>query len=124
MVQALADERNARILDLLRRRTEIKAIMAAELMEHIQWRTEVRAKFEECEEIKANILKCMTSKQKLRIAKEEFIRILRNVNFDHEVEDVYGAGKHMYRSFRDVECEVCDSKALASNDVSSFSKYC
>jgi hypothetical protein len=83
----------------LNRREEIYNIMAKEREVHKEWRAKVKAKFEECEEQKRTLLASMTREQRMKIIKTEFILTLMNVDFDHEVEDVYGAGNEIFRSF-------------------------
>ncbi len=76
--------------------------MATERKLHREWRAKVRAKFEEVEKMKGEILASMKREDRMTIVKAEFILLLMSVDFDHEVEDVYGAGKKIFRSFRNV----------------------
>jgi len=73
--------------------------MAKEREMHKEWRAKVKAKFEECEEQKRILLANMQREQRMEVVKTEFIVTLLNVDFDHEVEDVYGAGNEIFRSF-------------------------
>lgn len=76
--------------------------MAKEREVHKEWRAKVKAKFEECEEQKKLLLANMKREQMMKIVKTDFIMTLINVDFDHEVEDVYGAGKEIFRSFNEI----------------------
>ncbi len=60
----------------------------------------------EVEKMKMEVMKSMSREQRMTIVKQDFIRILRNVDFDHEVEDVYGSGMRIFRSFRESGSEV------------------
>jgi len=99
IIQDLTRDLDDRIAYLLNRRDEIYDIMARERELHKEWRAKVRAKFEECEEQKRLLFTNMTRKQRMKIIKTEFIRTLMNVDFDHEVEDVYGTENEIFRYF-------------------------
>jgi hypothetical protein len=75
--------------------------MATEREVHKEWRDRVKAKFEECEEQKRILLANMKREQRMKFIKTEFIMALINVDFDHEVEDVYSAGMEIFRSFNE-----------------------
>ena len=85
----------------MNRREEIYDIMAEELEVHKEWRAKVKAKFEECEEQKRSLFANMKREERMKVVKTEFITTLMNVDFDHEVEDVYGAGRKIFRSFNE-----------------------
>jgi hypothetical protein len=73
--------------------------MAKEREMQREWRAKVKAKLEECEEQKTMLLANMKRDQRMKIIKTEFIMALINADFDHEVEDVYGAGNEISHSF-------------------------
>jgi hypothetical protein len=73
--------------------------MAKEREEHREWKAKVKAKFKESEELKKMLLASMTREQRMKILKMEFIMTLTKIDFDHEVEDVYGARNEVFRSF-------------------------
>jgi hypothetical protein len=118
-MQDLAKKRAERIAYLEKRRAEIYDIMAIEKEVHAEWRAKVKAKFEECEDMKKALLASMKRRDRMGVAKEaeadttreecmeaitgEFILVLMGVDFEHEIEDVYDAGKKIFRSFDESE---------------------
>lgn len=101
LVQGLTKDLDNRIAYLLNRREEIYKIMAMEREQHKEWRAKVKAKSEASKELKKMLLANMKREERMKIIKMDFIMTLLKVDFDHEVEDVYGAGNEIFRSFND-----------------------
>ena len=110
-VQAARDNR---IAYLEKRLPEVEKLAKTENELKRKWQELIDARSEELLDLKRKILiherrermlelllKDDNALSEMDLLKAEFILLLISVDFDHEVEDVFGSGKRMFRSFRE-----------------------